>query len=50
MERVNVDFEGSKKFWAFVGKKTKGMKRIIASLRNEAVVSVTSTFKSITRV
>ena len=44
VERVNVDFEESKKeFWVFVGKKTKGKKRNIASLRNEAGVSVTST-------
>ena len=43
VERVNVDFEGSKKeFWAFVGRKTKGKKWNIASLRNEAGVSVTS--------
>ena len=41
MERVNVDFEESKEeLWAFVGGKTKGN---IASLRNEAGVSVTST-------
>ena len=44
VERVNVDFEGNKsEFWAFVGRKTKGKKRNIASLRNEAGILVTST-------
>ena len=44
VEKVNVDFDGSKKeFWAFVGRRTKGKKQNIASLRNEAGVSVTST-------
>ena len=44
VERVNVDFEGSKKeFWVFVGKKTKCKEWNIASLRNEAGVTVTST-------
>ena len=33
-EKVNADLDGSKKeFWAFVGRKTKGKKRNIASLR-----------------
>ena len=42
VERVNIDFEGSKKeFWAFAGRKTKG--KNIGSLRNEAGVSITST-------
>ena len=34
---------GARKFWAFVGRKTKGKKQNIASLRNESGVSVTST-------
>ena len=44
VEKVNVDFDGSRKeFWAFVRRRTKCKKRIIASLKNEAGVSVTST-------
>ena len=40
---MNVDFDRSRKeFWAFVGR-TKCKKQIIASLKNEAGVSVTST-------
>ncbi len=43
VEKVNVDFDRSRKeFWAFVGR-TKCKKQIIASLKNEAGVSVTST-------
>ena len=44
MERVNVDFEGSKEeFRACVKRKTKGQKQNIAFLRNEAGVSVINT-------
>ena len=44
VEKVNVDFDGTRKeFWAFVGRRTKCKKRNIASLKNEAGVSVTST-------
>ena len=44
VEKVNVDFDGSRKeFWAFVGRRTKCKKRNIASLKNEAGVSVSST-------
>ena len=38
---MNVDFDGSRKeFWAFVGRRTKGEKKNITSLKR---VSVTST-------
>ena len=45
VKKVNTDFDGSKKkFWAFVGKRTKGKrKKNIPSLKSEAGVSVTST-------
>ena len=44
MERANSDFEGNRKeFWAFVGRRTKGKRRGITALRNNAGVSVTST-------
>ena len=37
VEKVNTDFEGNRKmFWSFVGRKTKGKKSSISSLRNEA--------------
>ena len=43
VEKVNTDFEGNRKmFWSFVGRKTKGKKSSISSLRNEAGVSITS--------
>ena len=39
-----VDFDGSRKeFWAFVGRRTKGKKKNITSLKSDAGVSVTST-------
>ena len=41
---MNVDFDGSRKeFWAFVGRRTKGKKKNITSLKSDAGVSVTST-------
>ena len=44
VEKVNVDFEGSRKeFWAFVGKRTKGKYKNITSLKSKAGVSVSST-------
>ena len=44
VEKVNVDFEGSRKeFWAFVGRRTKAKNRGIASLKGVEGVSVTST-------
>ena len=44
VEKVNVDFDGSRKeFWAFVGRRTKGKKKNITSLKSDAGVSVTST-------
>ena len=44
VEKVNADFEGSRKeFWAFVGRRTKGKYKYIASLKSKAGVSVTST-------
>ena len=44
VEKVNADFEGSRKdFVAFVGKRTKGKHKSIASLKSKAGVSVTST-------
>ena len=43
VEKVNVDFDGSRKeFWAFVGRRMKGKKNI-TSLKSDAGVSVTST-------
>ena len=42
VEKVIVDFDGSRKeFWAFVGRRTKGKKKIITSLKSDAGVSVT---------
>ena len=44
VERANSDFEVNKKeFWAFVSKRTKGRKKGISSLRNEAGGSVSNT-------
>ena len=45
VEKVNADFEeGSRKeFWAFVGWRTKGKYKNIASLKSKAGVTVTST-------
>ena len=41
---MNVDFDGSRKeFWAFVGRRTKGKKKNIMSLKSDAGVSVKST-------
>ena len=44
VEKVNVDFEGSRKeFWAFVARRTKAKNRGVASLKGVEGVSVTST-------
>ena len=44
VEKVNTDYEGSRKeFWAFVGRRTKGKKKAIGSLRSDKGVSVSST-------
>ena len=44
VEKVNTDYEGSRKeFWAFVGRRSKGKKKAISSLRSDKGVSVTST-------
>ena len=41
---MNVDFDGNRKeFRAFVGRRTKGKKKNITSLKSDAGVSVTST-------
>ena len=41
---MNVDFDGSRKeFWAVVGRRTKGKKKNITSLKSDAGVSVMST-------
>ena len=43
LEKANSDYAGNRKeFWAFVGR-TKGRKRAISALRNNAGVSITST-------
>ena len=34
---------GIEEFWAFVGRRTKGRKRAISALKNNAGVSITST-------
>ena len=40
MEKVNADFDRKAgRFWAFVGRRTKGKKQNIASLGNEATVT-----------
>ena len=41
IEKVNVDFR--KEFWAFVGRRTKGKKKNITSLKSDTGVSVKST-------
>ena len=44
VEKVNTDFDENRKaFWAFVGKKTKGKKKNIASLKSATGMSITST-------
>ena len=41
---MNTDFdENRKEFWAFVGRKSKGKKKNIASLKSNTVFSLTST-------
>ena len=43
VEKVNTDFdENRKEFWAFVGTKTKGKKKNIASLKSDTGMSITS--------
>ena len=43
VDKVNTDFEGNRKiFWSFVGRKTRGKKSTISSLKNEAGASMTS--------
>ena len=40
LEKANSDYDGNRKeFWAFVGRRTKGRKRAISALRNNAGVS-----------
>ena len=42
VEKVNTDYERSRKeFWAFGGRKSKGAKKTISSLRSDKGVSVT---------
>ena len=44
VEKVNTNFdENRKEFWAFVGMKTKGKKKNIASLKSDTGMSITST-------
>ena len=44
VEKVNTDFdENRKEFWAFIGRKTKGKKKNIASIKNDTAMSITST-------
>ena len=44
VEKVNVDFDGNgKDIWAFVGRRMKGKKKNITSLKSDAGGSVTST-------
>ena len=44
VEKVNTDFdENRKEFWAFVGRKSKGKKKNIASFKSDAGLSLTST-------
>ena len=44
VEKVNTDFdENRKEFWAFIGRKTKGKKKNIASITNDTAMSITST-------
>ena len=43
-DNLNTDFdENRKEFWAFVGRKTKGKKKNIASLKSDTGMSITST-------
>ena len=40
LEKANSDYDGNRKeFWAFVGRRTKGRKRAISALRNNAITS-----------
>ena len=42
VEKVNTDYEGHRKeFWGFVGRRTKGKKKAIGSLRSDRGVLVT---------
>ena len=44
VEKVNTDFdENRKEFWAFVGRKSKGKNKNIASLNTDTGLSLTST-------
>ena len=44
LEKANSDYDGNRnEFWAFVGRRTKGRKRAISALRNNAGISITST-------
>ena len=44
VEKVNTDFdENRKEFWAFVGRKSKGKKKNIDSLKSDTGLSLTST-------
>ena len=43
LEKANSDYDGNRnEFWAFVGRRTKGRKRAISALRNNAGISITS--------
>ena len=45
VEKVNTDFdENRKEFWAFVGRKTKGKIKNIASLKSDTGMSITSIY------
>ena len=45
VEKVNTDFdENRKEFWAFVGRKTKGKNKNIASLKSDTGMSITSIY------
>ena len=44
VEKVNTDFDDNRKeLWTFVGRKTKGKKKNIASLKSDTGMSITST-------
>ena len=44
VDKVNTDFgENRKEFWAFVGRKTKGKKKNITSLKSDTGLCLTST-------
>ena len=48
VEKVNTDFdENRKEFWAFVGRKTKGKKKNIASLKSDTGMSYNDTLNEI---